>query len=98
MQVDLYQLLADNLALTVFAVIAIGYLLARIKIADIELGATTGVLLAGLVLGHFGLHIHELVGTFGFVLFIFTIGLQAGPSFFTVVAKDGAKYFAMAVA
>ena len=97
MQVDLYQLLNESLTLTVFAVIALGYLLARIKIAGIELGATTGVLLAGLALGHFGLKIHELVGTFGFVLFIFTIGLQAGPSFFSVVARDGAKYFAMAV-
>lgn len=97
MEVDLYRLLNENLALTVFAVIALGYLLARIKIAGIELGATTGVLLAGLVLGQFGLKIHELVGTFGFILFIFTIGLQAGPSFFTVLAKDGAKYFAMAV-
>ena len=97
MQVDLYRLLMENLTLTVFAVIALGYLLARIKIAGIELGATTGVLLAGLVLGHFGLKINELVGTFGFILFIFTIGLQAGPSFFTVLAIDGAKYFAMAV-
>ena len=97
MQVDLYRLLNENLTLTVFAVIALGYLLARIKIAGIELGSTTGVLLAGLILGHFGLTIHELVGTFGFILFIFTIGLQAGPSFFSVVAKDGAKYFSMAV-
>jgi len=97
MQVDLYRLLNENLTLTVFAVIALGYLLARIKIAGIELGSTTGVLLAGLILGHFGLKIHELVGTFGFILFIFTIGLQAGPSFFSVVAKDGAKYFSMAV-
>lgn len=97
MEVDLYRLLNENLTLTVFAVIALGYLLARIKIAGIELGATTGVLLAGLLLGHFGLKIHELVGSFGFVLFIFTIGLQAGPSFFTVLARDGMKYLAMAV-
>lgn len=97
MQVDLYKLLQENLTLTVFVVIALGYLLARIKIAGIELGATTGVLLAGLIFGHFGLQIHEMVGTFGFVLFIFTIGLQAGPSFFSILAKDGAKYIAMAV-
>ena len=97
MELDLYRLLNENLTLTVFAVIALGYLIARLKIAGIELGATTGVLLAGLVLGHFGLKIHELVGSFGFILFIFTIGLQAGPSFFTVVAKDGAKYFVMAL-
>lgn len=97
MEVDLYRLLNENLTLTVFVVIALGYLLARIKIVGIELGATTGVLLSGLALGHFGLKIHEMVGTFGFVLFIFSIGLQAGPSFFVVLAKDGMKYFAMAV-
>ncbi len=97
MQVDIYNLLEESLTLTVFAVIALGYLLARIKIAGLEVGATTGVLLAGLLFGHFGLEIHELVGTFGFVLFIFSIGLQAGPSFFSILARDGSKYIAMAI-
>ena len=97
MQIDIYKLLEESLTLTVFAVIALGYLIARIKIVGIELGATTGVLLAGLFFGHFGLNIPEVVGTFGFVLFIFTIGLQAGPSFFSILARDGAKYIAMAI-
>jgi len=96
MEIDILQLLHKDLTLTVFAVIALGYLIARIRIKGIDLGSTTGVLLAGLFLGHFGIKIDEMVGTFGFILFIFSIGLQAGPSFFSVFVKDGAKYFLMA--
>jgi len=69
-----------------------GLLLAQIKIKGVGLGVT-GVLFAGIVAGHFGLHIDqgilEFVRDFGLILFVFTIGLQLGPGFFASFRKHG---------
>ncbi len=62
-----------------------------------ELGPVTGVLFAGLVFGHFGYEITPQAQTFGFVLFIFSVGFRAGPGFFEVLRREGAKYFLMAM-
>jgi putative transport protein len=97
MEIDLFKLLNENLVLLTFVVIGIGYILAKIKIAGIPIGTTAGVLLAGMLFGHFGLHDQPAVATFGFTLFIFAVGLQAGPSFFSAFISDGPKYIAMAV-
>ncbi len=45
---------ARNPILLTFIVIGSGYLVGRIKIGTIEVGSTTGVLLAGLLFGHLG--------------------------------------------
>ena len=97
MEIDLYQLLSDNLTLLTFVVIGFGYLLGNIKIGSIEVGPTTGVLLAGLVFGHLGFPDEPDAAVFGFTLFIFSVGLQAGPSFFSVFLEDGPKYVALSL-
>ena len=56
-----------------------------------------GVLLAGLVFGHFGHTIYAGAQTFGFVLFIFCVGFQAGPQFFDVLMTSGLKYLSLAI-
>jgi len=61
------------------------------------LGPAIGVLLAGLFFGHFGLTVGHEVGTFGFALFIFSVGIQAGPSFFSAFLEDGPKYIILAI-
>ena len=64
-----------------FIIISIGIVLGRIKISDISLDLS-GVLFVGLILGHFGFELpHELM-SLGLVLFVFSIGMQAGPGFF----------------
>ena len=80
-----------------FAVLGLGYLLGKTKIRGFEIGSISGVLFVGLVFGHFGFELNPTVQSLGFVLFIFSVGLQAGPSFFSVLRQDGAKYFALAV-
>ena len=62
-----------------------------------DIGATTGVLLIGLLLGHLGFPSSSEASAFGFSLFIFSVGLQAGPSFFSALAEDGKKYIIIAV-
>ena len=67
-------------------VVALGTLLGRIKVAGISLGVTF-VLFVGLAAGHFGLTVPEpvlfFIRDFGLTLFIFFVGLQVGPSFFS---------------
>jgi putative transport protein len=91
------EFLRGNPVALLFAVLGLGYLVGKTKIRGFEIGSITGVLFVGLVFGHFGYEFNPTVQSIGFVLFIFSVGLQAGPSFFSVLRQDGAKYFVLAV-
>ena len=73
-------------------VIAVGVLLGKIKFFGVSLGVTF-VLFTGIVCGHFGLtgntQILTFLQDFGLILFVFCIGLQVGPSFFSSFKKGG---------
>ncbi|MEM7022343.1 MAG: TrkA C-terminal domain-containing protein [Pseudomonadota bacterium] len=97
MELDLSKLLSGSPTLLTFLVIGCGYLIGNLKIVRIQIGSTTGVLLAGLVFGHLGFANDPNLATFGFTLFIFCIGLQAGPRFFGVFLEDGPKYIVLAM-
>ena len=81
-------------------VIATGVLLGKIKIGSVSLGVTF-VLFMGILVGHFGFTVdHDImhfVKEFGLILFIFSIGLQVGPSFFTSFKKGGMLLNGLAV-
>ncbi|MBO7219900.1 MAG: putative transporter [Alistipes sp.] len=74
--------------------IAIGMMLNRIKFGSVSLGVTW-VLFAGIVLSHFGLTIdHEIchfIKEFGLILFVYSIGIQVGPSFISSLRDGGIK-------
>ncbi|PKO99230.1 MAG: transporter [Bacteroidetes bacterium HGW-Bacteroidetes-8] len=76
------------------AVISIGILLSKIKIANISFGITW-ILFAGIAFSHFGLRINpdmlHFVKEFGLILFVYSIGLQVGPGFFSSFKKGGIK-------
>lgn len=97
MEIDILQLLSDSPLLLIFTVLGTGYLVGNIRILGNALGPTIGVLLIGLVFGHLGLTIAPMVGTFGFALFIFSVGLQAGPSFFSAFRADGPSYLVLSL-
>ncbi len=73
-------------------VIAIGVILGKVKFFGISLGATF-VLFVGIAAGHFGWvvdpSILKFIQEFGLILFIFSIGLQVGPSFFSSFKEGG---------
>ncbi len=73
-------------------VIAFGIILAKIKIAGISLGVTW-ILFVGIVFGHFNLNLDEhllhFLKEFGLILFVYSIGLQVGPGFFSAFKKGG---------
>ncbi len=97
MTASFHDFLQGQQILLLFLVLGLGYLIGNIKAFGISLGAVGGVLLAGLLFGHFGFTIPATAQTFGFVLFIFCVGLQAGPQFFDVLMTDGLKYLSLAL-
>lgn len=80
-------------------VIALGVSIGHIKVFGISLGIA-GVLFSGLLFGHFKLTINhevlEFCREFGLVLFVYTIGMQVGPSFFASFRRQGMRLNALA--
>ncbi len=76
------------------AIIVLGMLLGKIKIKGVSLGVTF-VLFVGILAGHLGFTINaevlNFLKNFGLILFIFTIGLQVGPGFFSSFKTSGLK-------
>ncbi len=81
---------AQNI-LTVFTVACLGYLVGRVKIWGISLGAT-GIFLVGLIFGHFGVTTPKVLQDIGLVLFITATGLSAGPGFLQRIRRSGSSY------
>ncbi|MGI6756727.1 MAG: putative transporter [Bacteroidaceae bacterium] len=81
-------------------VIAVGVFLGKLKFRGISLGVAF-ILFAGITVGHFGftgnLDTINFVQDFGLILFVFSLGLQVGPSFFTSFRKGGMKMNRLAV-
>ncbi len=71
-----------------FLIVALGYILGRIKIRGLSLDVSAVIFIA-LLFGHYGVVIPKDLGNFGLVLFIFTIGIQAGPGFFGSFKSKG---------
>ncbi len=80
--------------------IAIGVLVGRVKIGGVSLGAA-GVLFVGLAIGHLQFTLdtgtQQFVRDFGLILFVYAIGLQVGPSFFSSFRKEGLVLNAIAL-
>lgn len=81
-------------------VIALGVILGKVKICGISLG-TTFVLFVGILMGHLGLTVDaevlHFIREFGLILFVFSIGMQVGPGFFSSFKKGGLVLNALAM-
>lgn len=71
---------------------ALGLYLGRIKIFGISLGITF-VFFAGILAGHLGIVVNKdmlyFAQSFGLILFVYALGLQVGPGFFSSLKKGG---------
>lgn len=90
------QSLLQNAYFAVFLIIALGFMLGRVKIKGISLDVSAVIFIA-LLFGHFGVIIPKALGNFGLVLFIFTIGIQSGPGFFDSFRSNGKKLLLLVV-
>ena len=101
----LYSLFVEHSALQAVVVLslisAIGLGLGKIHVCGISLGVTF-VFFAGIIAGHFGLSIDpqmlNYAESFGLVIFVYSLGLQVGPGFFSSFRKGGVTLNMMALA
>lgn len=81
-------------------VIAAGIYLGKFKVAGVSLGITW-ILFIGILLSHFGMRVDSttlhFVKEFGLILFIYSIGLQVGPGFFSSLKRGGIKLNLLAI-
>ena len=86
--------------ITIMLAIGSGVFFGRLKMGKITFGVSA-VMFTGLILGHFGYRInHEIfdfIRDFGLILFVYGIGLQVGPSFFSSFKDEGLKFNILAV-
>lgn len=85
------EALAAQPLLLLFLTVGLGYLLSLVKIRGIGLGVAA-ILFAGLGLGMWGGHafeLPELISQLGLLLFVYAIGVHAGPLFFRILRKNG---------
>lgn len=101
--IDLLRPFNESLASTILLysfVIFAGIYLGKIKICGISLGVTF-VLFVGILMGHLGYIVNgevlHFLREFGLILFIFSIGMQVGPGFFSGFKEGGVKMNALAI-
>ena len=86
---------------TFAVVITVGILLGKLKFKGISLGITW-ILFVGIICSHFGMTVDDsvrhFVQEFGLILFVFSIGLQVGPSFFSSFKQGGMTLVSCATA
>ena len=92
----LRPLLTAHPEIAFFLILGIGYLLGKIALGNFKLGAVTGTLIAGVLVGQLGTTLPNEVKQCFFLLFLFAIGFRTGPQFFLSLRKDGLLYAALA--
>ena len=93
MTIDILSLLNESPEMLLFTILGTGLLIGRLSIGSFQLGMTIGVLLTSLAFGEMGFFLPAGVESLGFMIFIFCVGIEAGPHFFSAFMRDG-KYYA----
>ncbi|MDL2264982.1 aspartate-alanine antiporter [Parabacteroides sp. OttesenSCG-928-G07] len=75
--------------IAIFLTLALGFAVGKIKIKGFSLGAVTGVLLMGVLIGQIGITVSPTVKSAFFLLFLFAVGYSVGPQFVQGLKKDG---------
>ena len=96
MEIDFFKLLHGSPALLLAASIGLGLLLGKLSFGPIRLGKTLGVLIVAMAFGEIGYSVNIGIQTIGFMLFVFSVGIEAGPHFFNTFMRDGKRYFTLA--
>jgi len=96
MNMDMAALLDDSDVMLIFTALGLGLLAGRLRLGSFALGSTPGVLLASILLGSWGFDLNAQTESLGFMLFIFCVGIDAGPNFFSNFLQDGVRYISIA--
>jgi putative transport protein len=75
--------------LAIFLTLGVGYWVGGVKLGNFSLGAVTGTLLVGVVVGQMHIDISSTVKSVFFLMFLFALGYGVGPQFFRGLKSDG---------
>ncbi|PJC87758.1 transporter [Vibrio sp. HA2012] len=97
MNIDVAIILEQNPILLIFVVLAIGLAIGKIRFGSLQLGNSIGVLFTALIMGNIGFSFNHEALTIGFMLFIYCVGIEAGPNFFGIFFRDGKHYLLLSL-
>ena len=80
--------LRDHPELAIFLVLAVGFVIGRIRIGSFKVGNVVGTLIAGVLIGQFDIKVDPTVKSVFFSLFLFATGYKVGPQFFRGLKKN----------
>lgn len=89
------QFLRANEVFALFVIIAFGFVVGKLKVKGFSFDISA-VIFVALLFGHYGIQVPKVVQTIGLVLFIFTVGIQAGPGFMDSFRQKGRRYVMLA--
>ncbi len=78
-----------------FLIIALGLALGNVKVKGVSLDVSA-VIFVALLFGHLGYKSPAVLQKIGLILFIYSVGIQAGPGFFKSFKKQGVQFIALA--
>lgn len=81
--------LRNHPELAIFITLAVGYWIGARRFGSFSLGAVTGTLLTGIVIGQLGIDISDQIKSIFFIMFLFAVGFGVGPQFVRGIASDG---------
>src|SRR6187402_1426454 len=84
----MFTALRSHPELAIFLVLAIGFVIGRIRIGTFKLGNVLGTLIAGVIIGQFDIKVDATVKAVFFSLFLFATGYKVGPQFFRGLKKN----------
>jgi len=91
------ETLRANPHIAIFLTLAVGYWVGTRRFGSFSLGAVTGTLLAGVIIGQLGIEVSGQVKSIFFIMFLFAVGFGVGPQFVRGIATDGAPQAVFAV-
>lgn len=83
------EMLREHQELAIFLTLAGGYWIGAKKFGSFSLGAVTGTLLVGILIGQIGIDISPQIKSIFFIMFLFAIGFGVGPEFVRGIASNG---------
>ena len=82
------EVILGNPIIALFLVVGVGMLVGQIRLFGLSLGSS-GVIFSAIALGALGYTIPKSAGTIGLIIFVYCIGINAGPGFFRAFAQQG---------
>jgi len=92
----LHELFKKSPEMALFLSLAVGYWIGKIKFGKFQLGGVAGSLLVAVLVSQVGVQVDNGVKAVLFALFIYAVGFESGPQFFSSLGKQSVKEIILA--